>query len=171
MKIFVKTLSAFLAVLMVLGTLTSLTVLNVSAADAKEETEEEIITAADINYVKEVFNAPEEVLEYMTLYMENDNYAMYFNDYTGAFAVVNKVTGQISLSNPYDVASSIGSESTKNSVLSQIIIRYTDNGNPKLMNSYEHAAVNGQIKVKKIKTGVRVEYTIGTRQPESWRPV
>ncbi len=169
MKIFVKTLSAFLAVLMVLGTLTSLTVFNVSAAE-EEATEEEVITAADINYVKEVFNTPEEVLEYMTLYMENDNYAMYFNDFTGAFAVVNKITGQISLSNPYDVASSIGSESTKNSVLSQIIIRYTDNDNPKLMNSYEHAAVNGQIKVKKIKTGVRVEYTIGNEATRKLAP-
>ncbi|MBQ7338098.1 MAG: hypothetical protein IJW40_06555 [Clostridia bacterium] len=171
MKIFLKTLSAFLAVLMVLGTLTSLTVLNVSAAATDEEaTEEEVITAADIDYVKEVFNTPEEVLEYMTLYMENDNYAMYFNEFTGAFAVVNKITGQISLSNPYDVASSIGSESTKNSVLSQIIIRYTDNDNPKLMNSYEHAAVNGQIKVKKIKTGVRVEYTIGNEATRKLAP-
>ena len=170
MKIFVKTLSAFLAVLMVLGTLASLTVLNVSAAETEEETEEEVVTASDIDYVKEVYNTPEEVLEVMTLYMENDTFAMYFNEYTGAFAVVNKVTGQISLSNPYDVASSVGSESTKQSVLSQIIIRYTDNGNPKLMNSYADAAVNGQVKVKKIKTGVRVEYTIGNEAVRKLAP-
>ncbi len=171
MKIFVKTLSALLAVLMVLGALTSMTVLNVSAAESDETTdEEEVITASDINYVKEVFEKPEDVLEYMTLYMENDTYQMYFNDYTGAFAVVNRITGQISLSNPYDVASSIGSDATKESVLSQIIIRYTDNDNPKTMNSYKDAALSGQIKVKKIKTGVRVEYTIGNEATRKLAP-
>lgn len=172
MKLLIKTLSAFLAVLMVLGTFTSLTVLSVSAADKSEDTteEEETITASDIDYVKEVFNTPDEVLEYMTLYQENDTYAMYFNDYTGAFAVVNKVTGQISLSNPYDVASSTGSAATKQSILSQIIVKYTDNGNPHLLYSYSDAAVNGQIKVKKIKTGVRVEYTIGNEAVRKLAP-
>ena len=66
MKVFLKTLSAFLAVLMVLGTLTSLTVFNASAADAAT-TEEEVITAADIK---------NGVMEQVQLYFEADGEAV-----------------------------------------------------------------------------------------------
>ena len=86
MKIFIRSMSTLLAVLMMLGSFAVLSVLNVSAAD-----EEETVTvqkAADtINYVKEVFNNPNDALQWMTPYLENDNFVMYFNNYTGAFAV------------------------------------------------------------------------------------
>ena len=168
MKLFLRTISTLLAVLMVLGSMTCLSVLNVSAAEKEEE--EEVKTASTIDYTTEVFNKPEEVLEYMTLYMENDNFQMYFNDFTAAFAVVNKKTGQISLSNPYDVASSIGSANYKQQILSQIIIKYIDNDQQKEMYSYKDAALNNQLKVKKIKTGVRVEYTIGDEATRKLAP-
>ncbi|MBE6619908.1 MAG: hypothetical protein E7625_00895 [Ruminococcaceae bacterium] len=162
MKIFIRSMSTLLAVLMMLGSFAVLSVLNVSAAD-----EEETVTvqkAADtINYVKEVFNNPNDALQWMTPYLENDNFVMYFNNYTGAFAVKNKKTGQIQFSNPYDVASSKGSEKTKSDVLSQIIVKYTDKstGNSTDLYSYRDAALSDQIKVKRIKGGVRVEYIIG----------
>lgn len=163
MKKFLKTISMLLAVLLLLGSLTCFSVLNVSAADEDTEGEEEEDDGdiSKIDYTTEVYKTPEEALALMTLYLENDNYAMYFNDFTAAFAVVNKATGQITFSNPYDVASSVGSVSTKQSILSQIIVRYVDNDTTKMMYSYKDAALNGQISIKKIKSGIRVEYIIG----------
>lgn len=165
MKFFIKSMSTLLAVLMMLGAFTTLSVFSVSAADDKKEEEEEVIekTAETINYTTEVFNNPEEALAWMVPYLENDNFIMYFNEFTGAFAVKNKLTGQTQFSNPYDVASSKGSTKTKNEILSQIFVKYSDNttNNTSTLSSYSDAALNGQVQVKRIKGGVRVEYIIG----------
>ena len=164
MKLFVKSMSTLLAVLMMLGAITTLSVFSVSAADDKKE-EGEVIekTAETINYTTEVFKNPEEAIQWMVPYLENDNFIMYFNEYTGAFAVKNKVTGQTQFSNPFDVASSKGSVKTKNEILSQIFVKYSDNttNNTSTLSSYADAALNGQVQVKRIKGGVRVEYIIG----------
>ena len=159
-------MSTLLAVLMMLGAFTTLSVFGASAADEKTEEEEgEVVekTAETINYTTEVFNNPEEALQWMVPYLENDNFIMYFNEYTGAFAVKNKLTGQTQFSNPYDVASSKGSTKTKNEILSQIFVKYSDNttNNTSTLSSYADAALNGQVQVKRIKGGVRVEYIIG----------
>ena len=63
MKLFIKSMSTLLAVLMMLGAITTLSVFSVSAADDKEEEEEgEVIekTAETINYTTEVFKNPVE---------------------------------------------------------------------------------------------------------------
>ena len=171
MKLFIKSISTLLAVLMMLGSFAVLSVLNVSAAD-EEETTETTKSPDTINYIKEVFNDPNDALQWMTPYLENDNFIMYFNEFTGAFAVKNKKTGQIQLSNPYDVASSKGSEKTKSDVLSQIIVKYTDKttGNSNDLYSYRDAALSDQIKVKRIKGGVRVEYIIGNESTRKLVP-
>ncbi len=164
MKLFTKTMSTLLAVLMLLGSFTALSVFGVSAAETTDkEEEEEVKTAETIDYIEEVFETPEQALEYMVPYLENENFIMYFNEYTGAFAVQNKLTGQIQFSNPYDIASSKGSAKTKAEVLSNIFVKYSDNttNNTSELNSYTDAALNNQIQVKKIKGGVRVEYIIG----------
>ena len=165
MKLFIKSMSTLLAVLMMLGAITTLSVFSVSAADDKDKEEGEVIekTAETINYTTEVFNNPEEALQWMVPYLENDNFIMYFNEWTGAFAVKNKLTGQTQFSNPYDVASSKGSTKTKNEILSQIFVKYSDNttNNTSTLSSYADAALNGQVQVKRIKGGVRVEYIIG----------
>ena len=171
MKMFNKSISTLLAVLMLLGSLTGLSVLNVGAAEEKDG-EAEVVekTAATIDYTTEVFQKPEDALAWMVKYMENDNYEFWINEFTAVFAVVNKKTGQIMFSNPYDVASSQGSTSTKQQVLSQIHIKYVDNGQTKDMYSYKDAALNEQIKVKKIKSGVRVEYIIGNEATKKLVP-
>lgn len=169
MKILTKSISTLLAVLMLLGSMTCLSVLNVSAADKTDETEVEK-TAATIDYTTEVFKNPEEALQWMQLYMENENYEFWINEYTAVFALRNKKTGQITFSNPYDVASSQGSTSTKEQILSQIHIKYVDNGQTKDMYSYSDAVLNEQIKVKKIKSGVRVEYIIGNEATKKLVP-
>lgn len=164
MKLFIKSISTLLAVLMLLGSFTVFSIFGVSAADKEEEnTEPAEKTAETINYTKEVFKNPEEALAWMVPYLENDNFIMYFNEYTGAFGVKNKKTGQVQFSNPYEVASSKASEKIKREILSQIIIKYSDNttGQTDDLYSYFDAALNKQIQVKRIKGGVRVEYIIG----------
>ncbi len=59
------------------------------------------------------------------------------------------------------MAASKGTEATKNKLLSQILVSYNDNGTAKEYSSYADAAKLGQIVIKDIKSGVRVEYTIG----------
>ncbi len=171
MKIVLKSISTLLAVLMMLSSVTCLSVIFVSAAETTaNETDEEEKTAATIDYTKEVFENPQQALEYMVLYEETDNYQLYFNEYTAVFALVNKKTGQIHFSNPYDVASSAGNTSTKQECLSQILVKYLDNGMTKNMNSYRDAVLADQVKVKRIKGGVRVEYIIGNEATQKLVP-
>ncbi len=90
------------------------------------------------------------------------SYELYVNDYTGEIAFKDMTTGQILLSNPYDVPSYNISEDVKAELLSQIVVGYSTNGKTqKPMNSYKDAAKNGQIKVSNSKNGILVEYTLG----------
>lgn len=46
-------------------------------------------------------------------------------------------------------------------LLSQIILSYEENGKSYTMYSYTEAAARGQINVKYVKNGIRVEYAMG----------
>lgn len=164
-----RIISALLAVLMLVG---SLSVIEVSAADdattyiGKDGVEKKII-----NYVTQVFKTPEEKLETMDVVIEElYGYKVYVDYYSGEVAWTNLATGQTMFTNPYNVASSTGSESTKKQLMSQIIIKYTDNDQEKYFYSYQEAAVRQQIKVKSIKNGVRIEYTIGREETRKLVP-
>ena len=53
-------------------------------------------------------------------------------------------------------------KTVRQQLVSQILLDYSDlTGNSKTMSSYEAAALNGQINVKVIKGGIRVNYTLG----------
>ena len=103
-------------------------------------------------------------LETMTKLYENEGYELWADTYTGETATVNKVTGQILFSNPYDIGSSDSSDSIKKELFSQIIVKYTDNDTDKTMNSFTEAASRGQINFEYIKNGIRVEYSIGREE-------
>ena len=72
--------------------------------------------------------------------------------------------------NPYNAgykggdASRNVSESVKEQLYSQLIIRYTMNSSDMEMNSFKDAASNNQITLKNIRGGVRAEYSIGREQ-------
>ncbi len=99
-------------------------------------------------------------------------YKMYFDLQSGEFALENTKTGELTFSNPYDVATNTESSASQDdndpilhALLSQIILEYEDTltGNPYTMLSYTHAALpGGQIQFKNIENGVRVEYAMGT---------
>ena len=156
-----KILSLLLAVVMLCSVVTVFTV-SVAAEETTTETETE--KKNQIDYLTKVFATPEDKLATMKLKLTKGNYQIYCDEYSGEVAVKNTVTGQIISTNPYDVGASNSSESIKYQNLSQIIIKYTDNGKEKEFSSYEYASLRDQITVKNIKNGIRVEYIIGREE-------
>lgn len=155
-----RIISALLTFVMVLGSISISSVIPVSAAweDKVDENGDPII-----NYITKGYQSAEEKLKDMVLYKEQDGYQLYIEEFTGEIAFLDKSTGQIMFSNPYDIAAGYNwaSNSTKQQLLSQIILTYEDNGVDYTMYSYVEAALRGQIQIKNIKNGVRVEYTVG----------
>ncbi len=141
-----------------------------------EETAEDTETAADaetaeeefklsINYLRQGYVSKEDKLASMQLYFGSEEqypYEIYGKEETGEVGIRVKETGQILLTNPYDVAFTTSNDSIKSQLLSQIVLTYSDGaGSVVSFNSYKDAASYGQIKMKRIRDGLRTEYTIG----------
>ncbi|MBQ2271302.1 MAG: hypothetical protein II335_05875, partial [Firmicutes bacterium] len=153
-----RILSAFLALVMLLGMFT--TGVSAAWADKVDEDENPII-----DYMTQVYNNPDKKLAEMIMVKEENGYQMWFEEFTGEVAVVDTASGQTFFSNPIDLAANKStSEAVKQKLLSQVIINYLDNDVSKEMNSYKEAALRGQITLKNIKGGMRVEYTLGEQQ-------
>lgn len=127
-------------------------------------------------------------IEPMQLYSVIDGYAFYGDALTGEFIFLvlkdDTLTKDAILesgeipeysafycTNPYNAGSAraIGQTqsadaSEKEKLLSQIIIKYSENDKDSQMNSFADGASNQQIIVKNIRGGVRVEYTIGREE-------
>ncbi len=111
-----------------------------------------------------MYNTPQEKLASMKMMWEKHGYQLWADEITGEVATVKVSTGEILFTNPWDISDSkTQSANIKQQLLSQIIISYKDivTGSGNEMNSCKDAAMNGQIKVKYIKNGIRVEYSIG----------
>lgn len=166
-----RIISTLLTVCLLLGSLSALLVFDASAEDTgvtvtnKNDTNEEI-DLSKINYLTEAYYTAEEKLATMTMRFEKGDYQLWINEFTGEVAVVNTKTEEILFSNPYDVGLDTAANSVKAELLSQIIIGYTGNSitGTNVFTSYTDAALNNQIKVKSIKNGMRVEYTIGREE-------
>ena len=154
---FKRLISALLTVFTVLGLLSGTFVINVGAADDTED-------GPTVNYITQAYATPEEKLADMEKKYEGNGYEIYVEPWTAEVAFLNKSSGQILFSNPYDVATTNGSQTTKKQLLSQVIIKYTDNNSDKYMYSYPDCAENQQFVIKNIKNGVRIEYTIGREE-------
>lgn len=173
MKISKRIISFVLTVATVIGVLASMPAIQISASQSMtvEATEEQKNT----NYMTKVYSTPQEKLASMTLAYSNDDdtYRLYVNPYTGEVATEDVRTGQILFTNPYDIGSTNGSTkagSGKAEALSQIIVNFSRNNERKTFYSYDQAASRGQISVRKIKTGICVEYTIGKDQSKMLVP-
>ena len=174
-KIFVKSLSWILALLMVL---TSLSVC-VGAIEIKYDSE-----GKNPDYEKTIkdylsgakFETKEEKLESMEPMWESNGYALYADMQTGEVAVVKIATGEILFTNPWDVSDASYEAVTagkknrttslpvKQQLLSQLVVKYTDNGKQEIMYSCIESAMRNQIKIEYIKNGIRVEYSIGREE-------
>ncbi|MBQ7152927.1 MAG: hypothetical protein IJR83_03195 [Clostridia bacterium] len=160
----IQILSVFLTCLMVFGSVTAiLTTQTFAAEQTQEEIEAEAYKAlTEKDYVKEGYKSAEDKLATMKCYLTKGDYSLYFQQYTGEFAIKDEKTGEFLLSNPFDVATSIGSETTKQEILSQILVRFIDtSGAKKTFTSYKEACLREQISIQRIKNGVRVEYIMG----------
>ena len=162
-----RTVSALLAVSMVLGILVSaLPSITVSAASAVKD-----FAPGGINYLTDSFESKEAKLKTMEMLVERFGYQLWYEKYTGEVAVKNVKTGDILMTNPYDVGGAKASDNIKSQLLSQIILKYSTNeGNEISMYSYIEAAQRSQITQKYIKNGIRVEYVMGKRESRSLVP-
>lgn len=156
-----------MAVLMAVSALGGLFTLPAAAAAGTTDTS----TAEEsIDYLKYKFSSPEEKYDTMVTKLTNTNFELRVETTTGEVACKNLTTGEILFTNPYDVATTGTTDAVKSNILSQIIIKYDDNGTIKEMNSYTDAALNGQVTCKDIKGGLRVEYTLGREQTRYLAP-
>ncbi len=90
------------------------------------------------------------------------NYTVYVNVYTGFMYYVNRVTGQVLMSNDYNYKETTGVVSE---MLSQVIVEYypvtATPETAKQLDSYRDSAIRNQIQVTKLTNGLRVNYTLG----------
>lgn len=117
------------------------------------------------DYTNEGYINEQAKLDSMQLYFGSEDrydYEIYGNEETGEVGFKDKKTGQILLTNPYDVAFTTSAKDVKAQLLSQIVLQYTDTaGTVVNFNSYNDAAAYGQIKMSKTRNGIRTDYTIG----------
>ena len=114
-----------------------------------------------------IVETPQDKLSLMDLRLDKDGYRLYVDAYSGEVAVECIASGEILFSNPYDVyKDKDATEDIKSQLLSQLKVNFTNIATDEEEDywSYEWAASRGQIIVKNIKNGIRVEYTIGREQ-------
>ena len=150
-------LSTVLAVLTVFSVFSfiSLNPIAVSAEDQEQDEKDYTV------YYTTKYATPEDKLAVMNLRSENENYELWIDNVTAEIAIRNKHTGQITPSNPYNIAESVGTAQIKAQLLSQLIVTYTENGAERIYDSFTEAVCRDQVKVKSLRNGVRVEYSIG----------
>ena len=153
-----KLLACLLAVSMVFSLLLPTSLFSALAEEVVEEEEE-----TTVDYMVQKYGSAEEKLATMTLFYETESYRLYGDSFSGEVALKDCKTGDVLFTNPYDVAFSTATKSQKEDLLSQLKVTYTKitTAEQTVMNSYTHAALLGQISVKAIRGGIRVEYTIG----------
>lgn len=174
MKTIKRIISTLLTLAFVLGALTGIVTFSSVGVLAAETTDSDGGVAdsgvAIEDYLTTVYNNPEEKLATMQRMLSRDGYELWVDAKSGEVAVKEVATGSILFSNPYDVASSKGSDATKKEILSQIVVQYNDNKTSKSMWSYESSAMLDQIHVQRIKNGIRVEYVIGSEDSRMLLP-
>ncbi len=164
-------LAALLAFLSVFGLIPGMLATPVFAASETTETEEVDQT---VEYINELYETVEDKLATMDMRLDNYGYQLYYQPTTGEVAIKDKASGQVLTTNPIDIprqyrsanSSELVTSSTdvRKQLLSQIVVRFTDNGQEVTYNSYTEAAERGQIVSKNIKNGIRVEYSIGRQE-------
>ena len=159
-----------LAFLLAVLTLLAALMIPVTAAEPEDPPEEPAAPAANYETataaakvaayasVKEKLTA-EITAGYTELYAQTDKYQLFCNKYTGEVYLRDRTTGQYMTTNPVNAHSTALADR-----LSQVWISYKtfeSDAVEKKYTSFEMAAQKGQITVRRIKGGLRVEYTLG----------
>lgn len=103
--------------------------------------------------------APDENGEYRTI--GGDGSIAY--DYVGYYCTNPYMVGQSKTKNAEGKENDT-STSVKRTLLSQLLVKYTENLSGATFESYTHSAMYDQINIKNIRGGLRVEYTIGREE-------
>ena len=171
-----KLISILLAVLMMSGAFVTVVGAEASVKPYEYKTSEETWKP---NYSKTVYNTAEEKLADMDYRYGNGTYELYVDAYSGEIAVLNVKTGDSLFTNPYNVATLQPAKNmdknldllTKTSqegalIMSQLVATLKDvqTNEQYELDSYKYAASRKQIKVKDIKGGLRIEYSIGIEE-------
>ena len=177
-----KLISLLLAVLMLAGAFVTV----VGAAEPAEAYGNK--TFADTwmpDYANDVHEKPEDKLAEMDYRYGNGTYRLYVDAYSGEVAVVNVKTGEKLFTNPYNFASLSPAKRLNNNldqmkptssdgalIMSQLVVYMKDVQTNDIyqMDSYKYAAARRQIKVKDIRGGLRVEYSIGIEETRIMAP-
>lgn len=123
-------------------------------------------------YTTTGYTSPHEYIAVTMKYIyENDGYVIFIDDITGAAAFVDKTTGQILTTNPYDAGATTANNQVKGQLLSQFVFDYVKGSNGATFSTFEQAAKNLQVAVKRIRGGVRVEYTVGRQEARILLPM
>ncbi len=181
-RIFNRTLSGFLAFLTVITLLATLSLLPVMAAEGEinenslkfdSKYYEEYYTKIGNPDRKTKFLTEEARLSAMELYYTKGDFDLYVDGITGEVALKDRSTGNVLFTTPYDTAEDNRiSFDRKVDLLSQVIINYsTISGTAGTYNSFEDSALLNQISVRKLKGGVRVEYSIGQEESRILLPM
>ena len=155
-KFVLRALCAFLTVLMAVAVVPAVAI-PVAAADDESGT---------VDYTRVVYASEEDRLADMSKYYDDGAYSIYVDEMLGVVAYHDNATGENLFTNPWDmgtVETSTDDKGTRPEILSQIIMTYGGSNGTKTLTSYTDAALKGQITVKAIRGGVRVEYAIGER--------
>lgn len=154
-KLLSRLLCALLSVLMLLCMVPAITVSASTAESASVST--------DTKNTKVAYQSAEEAFEAMTPMYDNGKYSLRCDTTLGSVAYRNNETGEILFTNPWNTSAESNTNNALHSRLnSQITLSYSGKKSGSY-NSYNDAVLKGQITVKAIKGGVRVEYVIGER--------
>ena len=167
--------SFIVLVCMIIATFTFL--LPVSADGVAEKEDDRALMTTDeilATYLTKVYESKEAKLATMEYKKSSPNgdYRLYMDPYSGEVAVECVSTGEILLSNPYDVAT-VSASTVREEILSQVVVKFKDldnKGIERTFHSYTESALYGQINIKNTKSGVRVEYTLGKESNRSLVP-
>ena len=96
------------------------------------------------------------------------NMLLYVDQHSGEMGIKNLITGQIILSNPYDISSSALLTREKPYALSQIDLNFTTitTGQAKTLHSYSDCFMSGQAAITKLANGngIKVSYILGNQE-------
>ncbi len=150
----------------------SYTYYTISSADPADATVNYFVNK-DLEWLEaDVFDTPSEKLATMDLRLQQNGYQLYVDEYSGEVACKNLTTEEILFTNPYNIGASTAKGKQLSQLMSQILVEYTDKstGVTTTFSSFEETSLRGQIKVKNIKNGLRVEYTIGREEAKMLVP-
>lgn len=171
-------ISAVMTIVLVIGLFANLSLLPVFAANNDTQKDDSSPWEEYLKPSSRTQSVEAKLASMKKTQLENDKYVFYIDTYSGEFALSNKITGQTMFSNPYDVGKTTYSETVDNTriqkqLLSQIIINYSLNGTSSTYTSFGDCVMlgNGQLKVKSMKNGIRVEYSIGREETRRLIPM